>query len=101
MYKAVILALARNDIRDAAKWYNTQQDKSGKRFTEKVRQKVQAIIANPYAFSIRYSNIRTVNTDIFPFMIHYTVIEDTKTVLISAVLHTSLDPEKWAARAKD
>ena len=100
MYKAVILPLARNDIRDAAKWYNNQQDKLGRRFTEKVRQKVLAITINPYAFTLRYSNIRTVSTDIFPFMIHFAIVEETKTVIISAVLHTSLDSDKWTARTK-
>ena len=35
---------------------------------------------------------------VFPFMIHYTVDEDNKTVIVSAVLHTSRDPQEWKKR---
>jgi plasmid stabilization system protein ParE len=31
-------------------------------------------------------------------MIHYTVDEDIKTVIVSAVLHTSRDPQLWQER---
>ena len=33
MYKAVILPLAKLDIKEAAKWYNDKQSGLGKRFT--------------------------------------------------------------------
>jgi hypothetical protein len=32
MFKSIILPLAKEDIREAAKWYNKQQEGLGKRF---------------------------------------------------------------------
>jgi len=40
MYKTIILPLAKEDILEAAKWYNKQQEGPGKRFTAEVREKV-------------------------------------------------------------
>ena len=96
MYKVILLPLAKEDIREAALWYNNQQLGLGKRFTNEIRKKVVAIRENPFAFSIRYHNVRTANIDIFPFMIHFVVEEDA--ILISSVFHTSLDPNKWSKR---
>lgn len=98
MYKAIILPLAKEDIRDAAIWYNKKQLGLGKRFTNEVRGKVLFIRQNPKAINIRYGNVRTAVLDIFPFMVHYTIDEDIKTIVISAVLHTSRNPEIWKKR---
>lgn len=98
MYNSVILPLAKEDIRDAARWYNKQSRGLGKRFTSEVRDSIQFIKQNPTACSIRYDEVRTVVLRVFPFMIHYTVDEANKTVIISAVLHTSRDPEVWKKR---
>jgi hypothetical protein len=40
MYKSIILPLAKEDVREAAQWYNKQQKGLGKRFTTEVREKV-------------------------------------------------------------
>lgn len=52
MYKSIILPLAKEDIREAAKWYNTKRDGLGKRFTADVRESVRLIKQNPEAFSM-------------------------------------------------
>jgi plasmid stabilization system protein ParE len=98
MYNSVILPLAKEDIRDAARWYNKQSQGLGKGFTSEVRDSIQFIKHNPTACNIRYDQVRTVVLKVFPFMIHYTVDEDNKTVIVSAVLHTSRDPEVWKKR---
>jgi plasmid stabilization system protein ParE len=98
MYKSIILPLAKEDIREAALWYNKQSNGLGKRFTTEVREKVRFIKQNPKSTNIRYAVVRTAVLNIFPFMIHYTVDKGNKTVIISAVLHTSRDPELWENR---
>lgn len=98
MYKTLILPLAKDDIRDAARWYNKQSPGLGKRFTAEVRESVRYIKQNPTACTIRYDQVRTAVLRVFPFMLHYTVNEDSKTVIISAVLHTSRDPKVWVKR---
>ncbi len=98
MYKSIILPLAKEDIQDASLWYNGKQKGLGKIFTKEVRKKVHFITQNPNSCNIRYDNIRTAVLDVFPFMLHYTVDENNKTVLISAVLHTSRNPDIWRTR---
>jgi len=98
MYKSLILPLAKEDISEAAKWYNKQQRGLGKRFTAEVRENVDLIIQNPKASNVRYKNVRTTVLNMFPFMIHYTIDEKNKTIIVSAVLHTSRDSELWKNR---
>ena len=43
MYKAIILPLAKKDIKDAAKWYNEKQKGLGLKFTILIRKKVKSI----------------------------------------------------------
>lgn len=95
MYRPKLLPLAKQDISQAAHWYNTKQKGLGKRFTADVRQQVKYICQNPRTIEIRYDNIRCVVLDVFPFMIHFHTVDDKKLVIISAVLHTSLDPDNW------
>lgn len=98
MYKAIILPLAKEDIREAALWYNKQSKGLGKKFTTEVREKIHFIKQNPKATNIRYDVVRTAVLNIFPFMIHYSVDDGNKTVIVSAVLHTSRDPKLWGNR---
>jgi len=93
MYKSFILPSARQDINDAAKWYNQKQKGLGKKFTQQLKQKVEFIKKYPHAAPIRYDQVRTAVVDIFPFMIHYQVNDNKKAIIISAVFHTSQNPK--------
>ncbi len=101
MYKTIILPAAREDIREAAIWYNRQQDGLGKRFIVEVREMVLHIRRNPKASNVRYSNIRTAVLSVFPFMVHYYIEENAKTIIVAAILHTSRDPNLWEDRSGD
>lgn len=98
MYKSIILPLAKEDIREAAKWYNKKSQGLGKRFTAEIREKVRFIKQNPTASNTRYDNVRTAVLNIFPYMVHYIIDEANKTVVVSAVFHISRDPELWKTR---
>lgn len=98
MYKSVILPLAKEDILEAAKWYNKQQNGLGKKFTAEVRKKVNFIRQNPKASVVRYDDVRTAVLNIFPFMIHYIIDEANKTIVIISVFHTSREPKIWKKR---
>ena len=98
MYKPVILPLAKKDIEEAAKWYNEQHVGLGKRFVKSVRSKVNRILINPQLYVIRYSIVHTALVDVFPFMIHFIIDENNKTLIFTAVLHTSQNPDLWIER---
>ncbi len=98
MYKAILLPLAKEDIKKAAIWYNSKQNGLGKRFTQHVRSKVLLIQQKPKISAVRYNDVRTTVLDVFPFMIHYTVDDENQAVIIFAVFHTSLNPKQWRSR---
>lgn len=95
MYKVVILPIAKQDIKEAALWYNSKQKELGKRFTVLVRQKINLLRQNPLSSATRYDEVKTAVLDVFPFMIHYSIDEQQKLVIITAVLHTSRNPDIW------
>jgi len=98
VYKAIILPLAKQDIKEAAHWYEDKQKNLGKRFTQEVRTDIRFLKGNPTATAVRYDSVRCSVLKIFPFMIHYTIDEAKKVIIITAVLHTSQDPNLWKER---
>jgi plasmid stabilization system protein ParE len=98
MYRALILPLARKDIRDSAFWYEHQQPGLGKRFMAEVRDKVHFIQHNPESFNVKYDGVRAAVLTTFPYLIHYSIDNNNKLVIISAVLHTSRNPKTWKKR---
>jgi plasmid stabilization system protein ParE len=98
MYKSIILPLAKQDIREAALWYNQRNKGLGKKFTAEVREKIRFIRENPPASNVRYDDVRTAVLNIFPYMVHYTIDESGKAIVVSAVFHTSRAPELWKTR---
>lgn len=100
MYKIIILPLAKDDIKKASKWYNKQQKDLGKQFSQSVRRTVKFIKNNPLAYSTRYENTKTAIVESFPYMLHYSIDDDNKIIIISSILHTSRNPEIWTNRNK-
>jgi len=98
VYKSIILPPAKEDITEAAKWYNEQKAGLGKRFTAHIRDKILYIRQNPKQIAIRYNTTRTAQVDTFPYMIHFSIDEENKTVIVSAVYSTQDNPEKWTKR---
>ena len=97
-YKPVILPPAKKDIKEAARWYEGRKVGLGKQFTQTVRKKIQFICQNPYAVAIRYEETRTAVLETFPYMIHFSIEENSKLIVISAVLSTHQDPNLWSQR---
>lgn len=71
------------------------QWKTARRFIAHVRQKVHFIRQNPQAVAIRYDDIRTAMLDTFPYMIHYSVNDVRKLIIVATVLSTSRDSGTW------
>ena len=85
------------DIEEINLWYESRQYDLGNKFISSLFENIEYLRSNPF-FQVRYSNVRCLPLNTFPYMIHFTVDEDTKTVNIRAVLNTSLDPKKWRIR---
>ena len=98
MYKTVFLSRARKDIRDAARWYDTQQPGLGRRFTHAIRSKLILIGENPYLYAVRYKKTRTAWLRYFPFLIHFNINERQKIVVVMGIWHTSRNPDEIQER---
>ena len=99
-YKSVILPTAKEDLREAAKWYNKARSGLGKELVARFRERLAELRANPLTCQIRYSEVHTALVEQFPYMIHYYVDQQNKTIVIISILHTSRDPKVWDERLK-
>jgi hypothetical protein len=88
---------AYQDIQEGIFWYNKRQPGLGRRFHTEVKASFKTIRENPF-FRIRYDDVRCLPLKKYPFIIHYTVDEDEKKLIIRAVFNTSMDPGKWKKR---
>ncbi|RQP17747.1 type II toxin-antitoxin system RelE/ParE family toxin [Parapedobacter defluvii] len=87
----------RMDIQESIDWYNEQKQGLGKQFYTQVKATINRLRSNPF-FQIRYDDVRCLPIKRFPFMIHFTVDESKKKVVVRAVFHTSRAPENWQTR---
>ena len=84
-----------NDIQQARDWYELQLKGLGQRYKKQVKKQIDSLKKNPYLFSIKYNEIHCGKIEKFPFLIHYKINEELKTVTVYAVFHTSRSPEIW------
>ena len=89
-----------NDIQNTSEWYEMQLKGLGIRYKNQTKKQINSLKKNPYLFSIKYDEIRCRKIEKFPFLIHYTIDEESKIINIFAVFHTSRSPEIWKKRNK-
>jgi len=80
------------EITEQIDWYNSRSKGLGFRFYKNLQNQIATISKNPYLFANKYKSTRVSYLKIFPFAIYYIIFEDTNTVLILAILHTSRKP---------
>jgi toxin ParE1/3/4 len=95
MYKCVILPSAKTDLKNSSVWYETQQKGLGKKFIASIRESLSLAAQNPYAFQVRFDDVRSAVVRKFPFLIYYLVDEGAHRIIIVAIFHTSRKPKSW------
>jgi hypothetical protein len=85
------------DVQQAIEYYDKQQTGLGKRFENALNKQLLTLERNPF-FSIRYDDVRCFPIKKYPFMVHFTINDENSVVVIRAVFHTSLNPNKWKGR---
>lgn len=96
--KKQVAEIVKQDLKEAAFWYENAKKGLGLLFLKKINQKVNQIAKNPLAYQIRYANIRVAFTSTFPYGIHYVYNEFENRVIILAVFHTAVNPNTWKDR---
>lgn len=56
-------------------------------------QKIQSL---PAAYAVRYKDVRIANLAVFPYAVHFII--DADTIIVLAVHHTAINPQKWIER---
>jgi len=93
-YKIVIEPRAIDDIQDAVDYYDSIREDLGTYFFQIVDEYIESIANNPY-FQIKYKDYHGLPIKIFPYIILYFIKEDEKTIYISSVFNTSMNPSKY------
>lgn len=89
-----------NDLREIVIWYNNALNDLGLRFHKQVKSQINSLKKNPHIYAIRYSDTRCLLVKKFPFIIHYSINEESFIVEIYAIFHTSRNPQIWKSRIK-
>jgi hypothetical protein len=99
-YKVIYVPEVETDLQESINWYNNKLPGLGARFLQNVKEQLDYIKKNPYAFAIRYNKIRCVKVKAFPYLIHFKVEKEIKTIKVIAVFNTNRNPAAWIIRDK-
>ena len=89
---------AEQELREAARYYESEAPGLGVTYIAEVRRVVRSIIENPYTAAAVGSGIRRKVLSNFPYNILYSVERDV--IVIVAVAHQKRRPRYWRARIK-
>ena len=87
-----------DDLVLAVDWYNDKQTGLGERFFNQVKEQTAKLSTSSLLFSMKYDDIRCMNIEKFPYLVHYRVDEQSSTVKVEALFHTNRNPEIWSER---
>jgi plasmid stabilization system protein ParE len=88
---------ARNDIEQAAAWYERQRKGPGEAFLDEVLDTFDRIAEDPRLYPVMHRQTRRAVVHRFPFGVFYQIEEDA--VVVLAVIHGSRDPRAWQQRS--
>lgn len=94
--KVRFLPEARDELKEAARYYNHVRPGLGNELRNEVRSVVNRIQRHPLAWHPLNDRFRRSHTNRFPYGVIYTVYEDE--VIIVAVAHLHREPEYWSER---
>jgi plasmid stabilization system protein ParE len=95
----VIRPLAREDITEAAIWYELRAEGLGVSFRSIVEETLAAIAEAPERFRVVHRDIRRGILADFPYALYYVVRENTVEIL--ACMHGRRRPRRWQSRRGD
>jgi len=80
------------DLIEAKDWYRNQKPGLEKNFAFEVKSCIQKIQKDPLIYEIKYRNVRTAFTAIFPYAVHFFIDELKQQIVIIAIIHQSRNP---------
>jgi toxin ParE2 len=93
------LAVAREEIREAADYYAAISPELGNAFKLELRQLMRLVTTMPMAWPVSAEGTRKCLLTRFPYLVIYAPLPDE--LLVLAVGHQHRRPEYWRERLKD
>jgi plasmid stabilization system protein ParE len=97
-FKVLILEEAKRDIKEARTYYKKIFPSLSKRFTADLKNTITGIQDRPFSWGFRFDKFRTANFSVFPYQVHYVIVEVDRSIVIFAVLHSYRNPDFIQAR---
>lgn len=80
------------DISAAKEWYKKQNAGLEKRFALEVKKAISRLQKDPKIYELRYKNVRSVSTAVFPYSIYFIIDDEVSQIVIVAILHQARNP---------
>ncbi len=96
MTKVVFSKYAKQELDDAASFYELEYPGLGERFRSEVKKAILRIVRYPKAWSVERGDVRKCLLHRFPYKILYSIEKDH--VFIVALAHQHRRPEYWIDR---
>ena len=96
MTRFFLTAIAQSDIRSAKRYYESQRPGLGKKFLDRVWERIERILAHPRAARIVEADFRKAKISKFQFYLYYYI--DGDAIVIFTVLHERRHPDFWKKR---
>jgi plasmid stabilization system protein ParE len=98
-YKVKFTPKAFSDYNDIGMWYEEQSEKVRHNFEQAVKERLKFVAENPEASPIQHNNIRGVLLKKYKYKIYYRVDNTRQFIVVTAILHTSRDPDEAKKRS--
>lgn len=95
-YRVVVRRQAKADIREAARWYESQRVSLGRAFVQQIDAILERIRLNPMQYQVVHRDIRRAIPRRFPYGVFYRI--DGTDILVFAVVDLHRDPSIWQDR---
>ena len=93
MFKVLVEGRAKADIQKGIDYYDEINKELGLKFEKAVDKEITGLKKHAL-YQIKYKNIRCKLIKNFPYLLHFTINETEKIVLVYALINTSKNPDK-------
>lgn len=88
------------DISEITEWYTKEVPDLGFRFQKQVKHQISSLKTKAKSYGIKYHDVRCMLIKNFPYLVQYVIEDQTTTVKVFAVIHTSRNPLIWKLKRK-
>jgi len=92
VYTVYITPPAIDDIDDGVNYYNKKSEYLGFKFADEIDVAFKSISKNPFAFGVRYRDVRGKLLKKFPYLILYRVNDEMITIEVLRIFNTYQNP---------